>query len=61
MLQKYGFQVAEVQENLSAFQNNTQKMVMIHYCQEDLVIIEFTGQGTHTRKDSKSEALAEDI
>ena len=34
---------------------------MIHYCQEDLVVIEFTGQGPRTRKDSKSEALAEDF
>ena len=36
-------------------------LVMIHYCQEDLVVIEFTGQGPRTRKDSKSEALAEDF
>ena len=34
---------------------------MIHYSQEDLVVIEFTGQGLSTRKVSKSEALAEDF
>ena len=34
---------------------------IIHYCQEDLGVIQFTGQGPSTRKDSKSEALAEDF
>ena len=27
-----------------------------HYCQSDLVVIEFTGHGPHTRKESKSKA-----
>ena len=35
--------------------------VLIHYSQEDLVVIEFTGQGPSTRKASKSEALANDF
>ena len=35
--------------------------LMIHYCQEDLVVIEFTGQGPSTRIESKSKALAEDF
>ena len=34
---------------------------MKHHCQEDLVVIEFTGQGPSNRKESKSEALAEDF
>ena len=34
---------------------------MIHYCQEDFVVIEITGQSPSIRKYSKSEALAEDF
>ena len=32
-----------------------------HYCQSDLVVIEFTGRGPRTRKESKSEAKASDF
>ncbi len=39
----------------------TDAIVMIHYCQEDLVVTEFTGQSPRTRKDLKFEALAEDF
>ncbi len=35
-------------------------MIMINYCQRELVVIEITGQGPSTRK-KKSEALAEDF
>ena len=34
---------------------------MIRYCQEDLVVIDFTGQGPSTRKESKSKALFEEF
>ena len=34
---------------------------MIHYCQEDFVVIEITGKSPSIRKYSKSEALAEDF
>ena len=35
--------------------------VMIHYCQEDFVVIEITGKSPTIRKYSKSKALAEDF
>ena len=35
--------------------------VMIHYCQEDFVVIEITSKSPSIRKYSKSEALAEDF
>ena len=34
---------------------------MIHYCQEDFVVIENTGKSPSIRKYSKSEALAKDF
>ena len=36
------------------------KKGMIHYCQEDFVVIEITGKSLNIRKHSKSEALAKD-
>ena len=35
-------------------------IVMIHYCQKELVVIEFTGRGPRTRKE-KSSAKASDF
>ena len=32
-----------------------------HYCQSDLVVIEFTGRGLRTRKESKSSGKASDF
>ena len=36
-------------------------LAMIHYCQEDFVVIKITGKNLSIRKYSKSEALAEDL
>ena len=35
--------------------------VMIHYCQEDFVVIEITGKSPSVRKYYKCKALAEDF
>ena len=52
---KYGSRVNPFQDRKDV------RRAMIHYCQEDLVVIEFTGQSPSTRNDSKSEANASDF
>ena len=57
LLNKYKDRYTFIQK-MKHIESKGESLEMIHYSQEELVVIEFTAQGLHIRKDSKVQGFS---